>query len=304
MSVIDLSVLLPLPSSSVSLPLYSPVTSTGSLLTLFTAAPAARSARGAHGARGASAARVARLASARRHDYAQNRDTHCTEQYTLHHGAQSIGENALHSAPWRTPRLILAGIACAALGAVTIAARQAPPKPVTRAETLRGSITPEREWWDVLHYDLSVQFPARHAFDPRIERDHLQDGEGRQPHANRSTGAAQHHEDHARRNGPRVRARRQCLLGHIRARARGRRRRQDHDCLRRSSHRSEESAVGRRLSRGAATTSATGSSRRPARASARASGGRTRTPVTTSPTAACASTSRRPRTWWTCRTAG
>ncbi len=30
--------------------------------------------------------------------------------------------------------------------------------PITRAETLRGSITPEREWWDVLHYDLSVQF--------------------------------------------------------------------------------------------------------------------------------------------------
>ncbi|MEQ1646895.1 MAG: M1 family peptidase, partial [Pyrinomonadaceae bacterium] len=33
---------------------------------------------------------------------------------------------------------------------------QAPP--VTRQETLRGSVTPEREWWDVLHYDLSVQF--------------------------------------------------------------------------------------------------------------------------------------------------
>jgi len=30
--------------------------------------------------------------------------------------------------------------------------------PVTRAETLRGTITPEREWWDVLHYDLSVEF--------------------------------------------------------------------------------------------------------------------------------------------------
>lgn len=29
---------------------------------------------------------------------------------------------------------------------------------VTRQETLRGTITPEREWWDVLHYDLSVQF--------------------------------------------------------------------------------------------------------------------------------------------------
>src|SRR5205807_5977036 len=30
--------------------------------------------------------------------------------------------------------------------------------PVTRQEILRGSITPEREWWDVQHYDLSVQF--------------------------------------------------------------------------------------------------------------------------------------------------
>jgi aminopeptidase N len=31
-------------------------------------------------------------------------------------------------------------------------------KPVTRQESLRGTITPEREWWDVLHYDLHVQF--------------------------------------------------------------------------------------------------------------------------------------------------
>jgi aminopeptidase N len=30
--------------------------------------------------------------------------------------------------------------------------------PITRAETLRGSITTEREWWDLQHYDLSVQF--------------------------------------------------------------------------------------------------------------------------------------------------
>jgi aminopeptidase N len=29
---------------------------------------------------------------------------------------------------------------------------------VTRQETLRGSITPERVWWDVQHYDLSVRF--------------------------------------------------------------------------------------------------------------------------------------------------
>ena len=29
---------------------------------------------------------------------------------------------------------------------------------VTRQERLRGSITPEREWWDVLHYHLKVEF--------------------------------------------------------------------------------------------------------------------------------------------------
>jgi aminopeptidase N len=31
-------------------------------------------------------------------------------------------------------------------------------KPITRQETLRGSVTPEREWWDVLHYHLAVEF--------------------------------------------------------------------------------------------------------------------------------------------------
>jgi len=29
-------------------------------------------------------------------------------------------------------------------------------EPITRQETLRGSVTPEREWWDVLHYHLNV----------------------------------------------------------------------------------------------------------------------------------------------------
>ena len=31
-------------------------------------------------------------------------------------------------------------------------------KPISRQEMLRGTITPERQWWDVLHYDLSVRF--------------------------------------------------------------------------------------------------------------------------------------------------
>jgi aminopeptidase N len=35
---------------------------------------------------------------------------------------------------------------------------QAPQTEPTRQETLRGSITPEREWWDVLHYHLQVEF--------------------------------------------------------------------------------------------------------------------------------------------------
>src|SRR5205085_8181166 len=29
---------------------------------------------------------------------------------------------------------------------------------ITRQEMLRGSITPEREWWDVLHYHLAIEF--------------------------------------------------------------------------------------------------------------------------------------------------
>jgi aminopeptidase N len=35
---------------------------------------------------------------------------------------------------------------------------QAQAQEITRQEMLRGSITPEREWWDVLHYDLKVEF--------------------------------------------------------------------------------------------------------------------------------------------------
>ncbi len=40
--------------------------------------------------------------------------------------------------------------------AVQISAQETPPP--NKQERLRGSITPEREWWDLLHYDLSVQF--------------------------------------------------------------------------------------------------------------------------------------------------
>jgi aminopeptidase N len=41
----------------------------------------------------------------------------------------------------------------------TINAQTPQPKQTpSRQEILRGSVTPEREWWDLQHYDLSVQF--------------------------------------------------------------------------------------------------------------------------------------------------
>lgn len=46
-----------------------------------------------------------------------------------------------------------------AIAACQIFAQTQPTTSVpTRQEILRGTITPEREWWDVMHYDLSVQF--------------------------------------------------------------------------------------------------------------------------------------------------
>jgi aminopeptidase N len=41
---------------------------------------------------------------------------------------------------------------------LSLAAFSQDPGPPTRQEMLRGSIGPERAWWDVQHYDLSVQF--------------------------------------------------------------------------------------------------------------------------------------------------
>ncbi len=55
-------------------------------------------------------------------------------------------------------KLILASAACFLVLLLFADRGFAQTGPVTRQETLRGSITPEREWWDVLHYDLSVQF--------------------------------------------------------------------------------------------------------------------------------------------------
>jgi aminopeptidase N len=52
-------------------------------------------------------------------------------------------------------RILLVAIALFVQTQTSVIAQE---KPISRQETLRGSITPEREWWDVQHYDLAVQF--------------------------------------------------------------------------------------------------------------------------------------------------
>jgi aminopeptidase N len=51
-----------------------------------------------------------------------------------------------------------AGYLLAQTNRIALGPQDAKTEPVTRQETLRGSITPEREWWDVLHYHLQVEF--------------------------------------------------------------------------------------------------------------------------------------------------
>src|SRR5688572_22323153 len=51
-----------------------------------------------------------------------------------------------------------AGYLFAQTNRIALGPQEAKTEPVTRQEALRGSITPEREWWDVLHYHLQVEF--------------------------------------------------------------------------------------------------------------------------------------------------
>ncbi|HEX7243544.1 MAG TPA: M1 family metallopeptidase [Longimicrobiaceae bacterium] len=50
----------------------------------------------------------------------------------------------------------IALLACLLLSPLATAAAQGTPR-FTRADTLRGSITPQRAWWDVVFYDLDVR---------------------------------------------------------------------------------------------------------------------------------------------------
>src|SRR5690349_5837822 len=49
------------------------------------------------------------------------------------------------------------GIFFLTLLTATLSHAQTTPKVFTRADTLRGSITAERAWWDALYYDITVK---------------------------------------------------------------------------------------------------------------------------------------------------
>ncbi|HMI64718.1 MAG TPA: M1 family metallopeptidase [Cyclobacteriaceae bacterium] len=55
-------------------------------------------------------------------------------------------------------RIMLATFALIFLSIPVGAQLGAQLKTHTRADTLRGTVTPEREWWDAVHYDLHVRF--------------------------------------------------------------------------------------------------------------------------------------------------
>src|SRR6516162_6319727 len=55
----------------------------------------------------------------------------------------------------RTALLNIIFVICILQG--SLAQLQKTRKEFTHADTLRGSITPERAWWDVLRYDISVR---------------------------------------------------------------------------------------------------------------------------------------------------
>ena len=63
--------------------------------------------------------------------------------------------------------LLLFVAAALPLSVETARAQTAPP---TRADTLRGTVTPERAWWDVTHYDLAVRVdPATRSIRGKVD---------------------------------------------------------------------------------------------------------------------------------------
>lgn len=58
---------------------------------------------------------------------------------------------------------IMLATAAVALSSLTVSAQETKPVVYTHADTLRGTITPERSWWDVQRYDITVKpdYPSK-----------------------------------------------------------------------------------------------------------------------------------------------
>ena len=107
--------------------------------------------------------------------------------------------------------LLLACAACATASA------QEPT--FTHADTLRGSITPERAWWDVAFYDLHVTARSGRQHRPRLERHHLPGDGPLARDADRPPDAARGRQHRAGRPPAHLPARRQRVLRDARRQA-------------------------------------------------------------------------------------
>ena len=60
-------------------------------------------------------------------------------------------------------------------GAAYVFAQVPQAENITRQERLRGSVTPEREWWDLQHYHLKVEFLPERRTLKRVKHNNLPD---------------------------------------------------------------------------------------------------------------------------------
>ena len=90
------------------------------------------------------------------------------------------------------------------------------PEAFSPQEQLRGSITPERAWWNLLHYDLKLRVDLETKSlkgSNKIRFLTLESGKRMQVDLQEPPD---HHKSPLPRPGTQIRARRQCLLGRIR----------------------------------------------------------------------------------------
>ena len=111
--------------------------------------------------------------------------------------------------PQRVRHLCRLAVLLAGLPLARVTAQEAA---YTHADTLRGSITPERAWWDVAFYDLHVAVDPADSSIAGCERHHLPRARARARDADRPPGAARRRQHGAGRQRAGLPPRRQCVL--------------------------------------------------------------------------------------------